>query len=63
MYPAAKVPLVSHKLVVANAMAFLKVESLEEIGEVAQYLSGCAAREGLWRVFRIPWTVGSDPCA
>lgn len=45
MCPAAKVPLVSHKLVVANAMAFLKVESLEEIGEVAQYLFGCAARE------------------
>lgn len=47
MYPATKVPLVSHKLVVANAIAFSKVESLEEIGEVTQYLSRCTAREGL----------------
>lgn len=47
MYPAAKVLFISHKLVVANAIAFSKVESLEEIGEVAQYLSRCTAREGL----------------
>lgn len=47
MYPAAKVLFISHKLVMANSIAFSKVESLEEIVEVAQYLSRCTTRERL----------------